>query len=132
MQSGRLLLLVPQGLRKLLLNRALLPQDEHPETRSPGEALTRLLAADTSPSGPWQRTRRFLELLCSEEGSIRPGLEASHRRSLWNGLNLRQTDIAVHINGGTDKKRRTAVCAAFNSPCLPDILICTLDRKSVV
>lgn len=120
-----LLLLVPQGLRKLLLNRALLPQDEHPETRSPGEALTRLLAADTSPSGPWQRTRRFLELLCSEEGSIRPGLEASHRRSLWNGLNLRQTDIAVHINGGTDKKRRTAVCAAFNSPCLPDILICT-------
>lgn len=120
-----LLLLVPQGLRKLLLNRALLPQDEQPETRSPGEALTRLLAADTSPSGPWQRTRRFLELLCREEGSIRPGLEASRRRSLWNGLNLRQTDIAVHINGGTDKKRRTAVCAAFNSPCLPDILICT-------
>ena len=124
-----LLLTVPRALRKLLLNSALVPpavSDNTEKTASPGACAVRALrATEHLASGPWQRTRRFLELLCEEDGSIRPGMEASRRRSLWNGLNLRQTDIAVHINGTTGGDRRTAVCAAFNSPCLPDILLCT-------
>lgn len=126
---ANLLLTVPRALRKLLLNSALVPPSaagSAEKTASPGAcAVHALRATEHLASGPWQRTRRFLELLCEEDGSIRPGMEASRRRSLWNGLNLRQTDIAVHINGTTGGDRRTAVCAAFNSPCLPDILLCT-------
>ena len=75
-------------------------------------------------SSPWQRTRRFLDMLCREQGSILKGEEASSRRTLWYGL---EGDVhaIMSINGHTGREKRSAVCALFNSPCFPDVLICT-------
>ncbi|CAG9172485.1 RNA polymerase-associated protein RapA [Cupriavidus laharis] len=92
---------------------------------------------------PWRRVCRFMQALCDANGSINPHATTNtQRRSLWRGVNIRASrqgvndeegdalvtddDLAVQtLSGDTDAERRIALCAAFNSPLAPDVLICT-------
>jgi superfamily II DNA or RNA helicase len=91
----------------------------------------------------WARMVRFVEALGQANGTINPSDTAeTRRRSLWRGVYLRAgrrgagaesaqvedvpDDLAVQtLDGGVEPERRVAMCAAFNSPLAPDILICT-------
>lgn len=92
---------------------------------------------------PWSRMSRFVRALVDANGTINPHATTNtQRRSLWRGVNIQATrhganddegearvgddDFAVQTLSGTVKPdRRVVLCAAFNSPLAPDILICT-------
>lgn len=72
------------------------------------------------------RVTRFLTSLVEAEGSIsRSGLEQSKRKSLWQGVSIGRVGSVATLDGSTPAMNRAGMCAAFNSPLLPDILICT-------
>ncbi|MFL9876985.1 helicase-related protein [Herbaspirillum rhizosphaerae] len=73
------------------------------------------------------RVIRFLEALLQESGSINLALrQNSKRQSLWQGVFLQKVDCVETLSGKvTDPNRRRRLCAAFNSPLMPDVLICT-------
>lgn len=72
------------------------------------------------------RVTRFLEGLATVDGSIsRSNLTPSRRRSLWQGVTIGKIGYVATLDGSTPQERRAGLCAAFNSPLLPDILICT-------
>lgn len=92
----------------------------------------------------WSRMARFVQNLVEANGTINPDdTTNTRRRSLWRGVNLQggrrgllqnsdneaQTtpeDFAVQmLDGSVKPERRVVLCAAFNSPLAPDILICT-------
>jgi len=73
-----------------------------------------------------KRVTRFLSNLIKADGSIsRAGLTQSKRKSLWQGVSISRVGFIATLDGSTPRENRTALCAAFNSPLLPDILICT-------
>ena len=92
---------------------------------------------------PWSRMHRFVSALVEANGSINPHASTNtQRRSLWRGVNIQPTrhganddegeakvgddDFAVQtLYGAIKPDRRVVLCAAFNSPLAPDILICT-------
>ena len=85
----------------------------------------------------WHRMTRFVSQLASANGSINvDDQKSTDRKSLWRAVSLRgvRTDAATpgateplvqKLTGATDAAARVAVCAAFNSPLAPDILVCT-------
>ncbi len=93
----------------------------------------------------WRRMVRFLLNLCEANGSMNTDDHTNtRRRSLWRGVNLQRSragakhddevrndanaddDYAVRMLDGSMKHDgRIVLCAAFNSPLAPDILICT-------
>ncbi|SDH55052.1 Helicase conserved C-terminal domain-containing protein [Paraburkholderia steynii] len=93
----------------------------------------------------WRRMVRFLLNLCEANGSMNPDDHTNtRRRSLWRGVNLQRSragakaeggissdanaddDYAVRtLDGSMKHDGRIVLCAAFNSPLAPDILICT-------
>lgn len=92
----------------------------------------------------WTKMVRFVQNLADANGTINPSSQTdTRRRSLWRGVNLlagRQNlaaerdseiettpdDLAVQtLYGSVKPERRVVLCAAFNSPLAPDILICT-------
>lgn len=74
---------------------------------------------------PWHRAIQYSELLARSSGSLMRGtVEASRRQSLWRGVYLRG-GVTAFMNGDTAPERRVNLCAAFNSPLMPDILVCT-------
>ncbi len=93
----------------------------------------------------WKRMVRFLLSLCDANGSMNTDDHTNtRRRSLWRGVNLqrsrtgirhdeeaasganRDDDYAVRtLDGSMKSDGRIVLCAAFNSPLAPDILICT-------
>lgn len=81
----------------------------------------------------WSRMTRFVSQLASANGSINQDDEKStERKSLWSAISLLgvRTDDGSErsvqtLKGSTDAQARVTVCAAFNSPLAPDILICT-------
>ncbi|WP_430231265.1 helicase-related protein [Paraburkholderia tropica] len=92
---------------------------------------------------PWIRMERFVRALVDANGSINPHASTNtQRRSLWRGVNIQPTrhgandeeadartgedDFAVQtLYGEVKADRRVVLCAAFNSPLAPDILVCT-------
>lgn len=88
---------------------------------------------------PWHRTSHYLQVLADSEGTIRKSPnDNSKRQSLWKGVRLRESRITSEdgiqiessgivrrMNGSVDADSRVNVCAAFNSPLLPDVLVCT-------
>jgi hypothetical protein len=75
---------------------------------------------------PWRRLQNFLGVLCDAQGSIRrPQQHSSRRQSLWKGVYLRDEEIVTELHGDVKPDTRISRCAAFNSPLLPDILVCT-------
>ncbi|SAL05165.1 helicase [Caballeronia calidae] len=72
------------------------------------------------------RANRFMKSLIEADGSIsRADLTPSRRRSLWQGVSSRQSGSVDVLHGKTPGPSRAGLCAAFNSPLLPDVLICT-------
>lgn len=72
------------------------------------------------------RVTRFLQGLVAADGSIsRANLTPSRRRSLWQGVSIGKVGHVATLEGRTPPASRAGLCAAFNSPLLPDILICT-------
>ncbi len=72
------------------------------------------------------RAARFLISLNDADGSIsRSSLTQSKRKNLWQGVSIGRVGSVATLDGSTPGASRAGLCAAFNSPLLPDILICT-------
>lgn len=125
---AHLLLDIGQGLRKILLRLDTLKDIEQAETPRPSAAAARMLAhsSETPLLSPWHRMIQFLQVLHGAQGSIRrPQRHSSRRQSLWKGVYLRDEEIVSELHGDVKAETRISRCAAFNSPLLPDILVCT-------
>ena len=88
------------------------------------------IASDTSlgasRSTPWQRVGEYLATLLESEGSLnRKAVQSSKRQSLWKGVFLTESWLVAELRGGVHDDTRVNRCAAFNSPLVPDILVCT-------
>jgi superfamily II DNA or RNA helicase len=92
----------------------------------------------------WNRMARFVKSLVEANGTINTDdTTNTRRRSLWRGVNLQggrrellqdpdsearilPEDFAVQtLDGSKKSEQRVVLCAAFNSPLAPDVLICT-------
>ena len=81
----------------------------------------------------WSRMTRFVSQLVSANGSINlDDQKNTERKSLWSAISLRgrrsdegNEPLVQTLTGSTKAWNRVAICAAFNSPLAPDILICT-------
>ena len=125
---AHLLLDLGQGLRKILLRLDTLKDVIQAEAERPSAAVARMLArsGETPLLSPWHRTIDFLDALSGAQGSIRrPQRHSSRRQSLWKGVYLRDEEIVTELHGDVKAETRISRCAAFNSPLLPDILVCT-------
>jgi len=125
---AKLLVDVPRGLRKVLLRMDRM-QGMEGCRGGYGQAMVAFLKSRSGdPRSAWQQTVKFAGMLADEEGSILPDTARSRRFRLWRGVFLKNQDdggaVGV-LNGSIDEERRSNLCAAFNSPLLPDILICT-------
>lgn len=125
---AHLLLDLGQGLRKILLRLDTLTTINNARADQLGSAAVAVIASsmDRPLRSPWHRLHRFLEILCDAQGSIRrPQQHSSRRQSLWKGVYLRDEEIVTELHGGVKPETRISRCAAFNSPLLPDVLVCT-------
>lgn len=125
---AHLLLDVGQGLRKILLRLDALASIGSARAERLGVAAVELIAHTTDHPlrSPWHRLESFLGQLCNAQGSIRrPQQHSSRRQSLWKGVYLRDEEIVTELHGEVKPETRISRCAAFNSPLLPDILVCT-------
>lgn len=144
-----------KGLRKVLLRPDLFRAYLEPLLANPSDdprmaQIVRAVHEGTrAPRGMgesmWARMVRFLSNLCEANGSINTDDHTNtRRRSLWRGVNLQRSragarhddevsndanvddDYAVRtLDGLVKHDSRIVLCAAFNSPLAPDILICT-------
>lgn len=125
---AHLLLDLGQGLRKILLRLDTLRNIDPNQAKRPGAPIARMfaLSAKTPSISPWHRMLEFLRILNEAQGSIRrPQRHSSRRQSLWKGVYLRDEEIVSELHGEVKSDTRISRCAAFNSPLLPDILVCT-------
>lgn len=125
---AHLLLDVGQGLRKILLRLDTLASIGSARAERLGVAAVEVIAHSTDHPlrSPWHRLQSFLGVLCDAQGSIRrPQQHSSRRQSLWKGVYLRDEEIVTELHGDVKQETRISRCAAFNSPLLPDILVCT-------
>ena len=132
---ARLLLDLPQGLRKVLIRTDWIPRFHDKATPSDFSVIASALC-DTPAAhiqddysdrqSPWDRTADFLLSLNESEGSLnRQSRRSSKRQGLWKGVFLGEETVHNEIQGGVYAEKRVNLCAAFNSPLAPDILICT-------
>lgn len=70
------------------------------------------------------RLNMFLKNLFEANGSI-VSRERTKRRSLWQGMFRKELSTVDVLHGDRDQYARITLCAAFNSPLQPDILVCT-------
>ena len=125
---AHLLLDVAQGLRKILLRLDTLASIGSARAERLGVAAVEVInhSTDHPLRSPWHRLQSFLGVLCDAQGSIRrPQQHSSRRQSLWKGVYLRDEEIVTELHGDVKPETRISRCAAFNSPLLPDILVCT-------
>lgn len=117
------------GIRKFTLRDDLLVRYER--SSQADTALARLAEGMRSmqighDSSMLTRVTRFLTSLLTADGSIsRANLAESKRKSLWQGVSIGKVGYVATLQGKTNQESRAGLCAAFNSPLLPDILICT-------
>ena len=128
--AGLLMLQIPQGFQKVLLRPDLVPRLERREGGVAVALRTMAIASDDSlganRSTPWERVGEYLAALLEAEGSInRKSVQSSKRQSLWKGVFLTESWLVAELRGGVHDDTRVNRCAAFNSPLVPDILVCT-------
>ena len=129
---AELLVGVPRGLRKVLLSLdAVQGMDawrrEHDSSGNAQTMVDFIKKQGGKSRSAWERTVKFVGMLAGAEGSIMQDAAMSRRYRLWRGVFLSQDDGGVVgvLNGGVDMERRVNLCAAFNSPLPPDVLVCT-------
>lgn len=149
-----IVLALQRGLRKVLLRpdlfrsyvlhkRSRRAASLPPMSELPGLVWKGVRRARGLGESPWHRTSHFMQALLKANGSINPHATTNtKRRSLWRGANIQSAsrggsvneaeiltsddDLAVQVlSGATSADRRISICAAFNSPLAPDILVCT-------
>lgn len=118
-----------QALRRAVLRESvllrILPDKADREERQWGE----LLAERFFTSLPGQhesmadRVTVFLEDLSAASGSITE--IGSARHNLFDATSLKDQQFVALVAGGKDERSRERVFAGFNSPLLPEVLICT-------
>lgn len=129
--SAELLMLqIPQGFQKVLLRPDLVPRLRRWEGGVVAALRTMTIASETSfgasLSTPWERVGEYLTALLEAEGSLnRKSVQSSKRQSLWKGVFLTESWLVAELSGGVNGDTRVNRCAAFNSPLVPDILVCT-------
>lgn len=117
------------GLRRVALREDLIARYEalagyktHFERISAGMATMDVGHGETMLT----RTQRFIEGLVAEEGSIsQADQRESKRRSMWSGILRRDVKHVSTLSGDVGNELRVKLCASFNSPLLPDILVCS-------
>jgi len=70
-----------------------------------------------------ERLSVFVEDLRAASGDVHR--EGTERHALYEATRMRETGFVVLVNGETNDERRKRVFAGFNSPLLPEVLICT-------
>ncbi|TXF99575.1 DEAD/DEAH box helicase [Massilia arenae] len=124
--------IVPQlmeGLRRVALREDLIARYEalagnksHFERISAGMATMDVGHGETMLA----RAQRFISGLVAEEGSIsKADQRESKRRSMWSGILRRDVRYVSTLSGAVGNDLRLKLCASFNSPLLPDILVCS-------
>lgn len=122
-----LLLGLETGLRRVALRPDFLRRSAPDVAREQlPHALFRALREQRGNESLWQKIVRFLGALQRANGTLNP-LDTTNtaRRSLWRGVERRDDDVVATLTGGTDPESRVVLCAAFNAPLAPDILVCT-------
>lgn len=117
------------GLRKVVLREDLIARYEgdgqrgtHFERISAGFATMDVGHGETMLN----RTQRFVESLVAEDGSIsQADQRESKRKSMWSGISRSTIEYVSKLEGKTNPETRVRLCASFNSPLLPDVLICS-------
>jgi superfamily II DNA or RNA helicase/predicted transcriptional regulator len=117
------------GLKKVVLREDLIARYEgtgvrgtHFERISAGFATMDVGHGETM----LMRTQRFVESLVAEDGSIsQADQRESKRKSMWSGISRSTIEYVSKLEGKTNPESRVRLCASFNSPLLPDILICS-------
>lgn len=125
---ANLLIELGQGLRKVILRLDALKEVQCQKSESRALATVRMLknTATRLHTSPWARAVHFLDVLNEADGSIRrSNTQSSFRQSFWKGVHLLDNSIVNQLNGSVGKEARISRCAAFNSPLLPDVLVCT-------
>jgi hypothetical protein len=118
-----------QALRRAVLRDAimlrLLPTRADREEAEWGDLLVeRFYARDEGQAESMaRRVQIFLEDLAAASGDIAD--PDSTRYALADATRLRGEQVVAFVHGGTDAETRNRVFSGFNTPILPDILICT-------
>lgn len=123
-----LLIDLGQGLRRIILRRDVLARTDRRKGQTMAQAVITQLRADQGRPGTssWSRAVEFVKLLSESQGSLRRRqVRPSKRGSLWQGVFLKEQEIVQVLRGDVKLDTRNRRCAAFNSPLLPDILVCT-------
>ena len=128
-------LLVFQGLRRALLRESvlvrLLPSREQLSEESWGDLLVegffRPLPGQSESMA--HRLVAFVEDLRAADGRIHPSAPdatvESPRATLYDATKLRDARFVALVDGSTSSEQRERVFSGFNSPLLPEVLICT-------
>jgi hypothetical protein len=122
-------LLVLQALRRALLRESmllrLLPEKADRDERGWGELLAErfLEPLPKQHESMADRIAIFAEDVLSASGSAQD--RTSARFSLLDATRLRDQNFVALVVGGDDQQARERIFAGFNTPLLPEILICT-------
>ncbi|MES2978009.1 MAG: helicase-related protein [Pseudomonadota bacterium] len=122
----RLVLDLQTGLRRVALRPDFVGRFAGGERDDLLDALHAAVRERGSTESVLQRIDRFLRSLARANGSINE-LDKTNtaRRSLWRGVELNDDTMVQVLDGGVAADKRVRLCAAFNSPLAPDILVCT-------
>lgn len=117
------------GARKIVLRSELLQRYKtFSSTRGDDESLIEGFARMPVGDGETMLTRltSFITGLAEEDGSIsQQDKEDSKRKSLWRGVFMSDVGNIALLDGSVGADKRVSLCAAFNSPLLPYILLCS-------
>ncbi|MDO9022919.1 MAG: helicase-related protein [Deltaproteobacteria bacterium] len=121
--------MVFQALRRALMRESvllrLLPERSELDEQGWGE----LLVEQFFEPLPGQRESMaerlsvFVEDLRAASGDVYR--EGTERNALYEATRMKDSGFVVLVDGGTSPDRRKRVFAGFNSPLLPEVLICT-------
>ncbi len=118
-----------QALRRVVTRESLLlrllPERSEVHKQGWGEALVHhlFMPLPVQRESAAGRIAVFVEDLQAASGSVFE--QGSERRALFDATRMRETDFVTLIAGGANAERRKKVFAGFNTPLVPDVLICT-------
>ena len=122
-------LVVMQALRRALLRESvllrLLPDKADRDEKSWGELLAERFFAPLpgQHESMADRIAVFVEDILSSSGSMQESMSA--RYTLLDATRLRDQNFVALVVGGGDQRARERIFAGFNTPLLPEVLICT-------
>lgn len=122
----RLVLALETGLRRVALRPDFVGRFADKARDALPKAIHAAVRVPRGDESVMQRIVRYIHALAKANGTIN-ALDKTNtaRRSLWRGVDLDDETIVQALEGSVPSDKRVRLCAAFNSPLAPDILICT-------